>query len=94
MHISELSSEIRFQQFIKVMGTLPAICLYHLREKGKLVKGICGQVDGSIIPGILVWKSDNLLSVIFMHGSANLFITVDELWKMTRLKGKPRENKN
>jgi len=54
-HLGAVGGEIKPYQLIKVMGTSTCDMLVSpLHETGnKLVAGICGQVDGSIIPGML-----------------------------------------
>ena len=54
-HVGAVGGEIRPFQLIKVMGTSTCDMLVSPIKKGreKLVRGICGQVDGSIIPGML-----------------------------------------
>jgi L-ribulokinase len=54
-HLGAVGGEIRPYQLIKVMGTSTCDMLVTpMKEAGrKLVKGICGQVDGSIVPGML-----------------------------------------
>ena len=54
----------------KVMGTSTCDMLVVPRDEmnDKLVKGICGQVDGSIIPGMMDWKQVNLHLAMLMHG--------------------------
>ena len=54
-HLGAVGGEIRPFQLIKVMGTSTCDMLVSPFKKGgeKLVRGICGQVDGSIIPGML-----------------------------------------
>ena len=54
-HLGALGGEIKPYQLIKVMGTSTCDMLVSpMNEVGdKLVAGICGQVDGSIIPGML-----------------------------------------
>jgi L-ribulokinase len=54
-HLGAVGGEITPYQLIKVMGTSTCDMLVApLSEVGnKLVAGICGQVDGSIIPGML-----------------------------------------
>ena len=54
-HLGAIGGEISPYQLIKVMGTSTCdMLVVPLKEFGnKLVAGICGQVDGSIIPGML-----------------------------------------
>ena len=54
-HMGAVGGEIKPYQLIKIMGTSTCDMLIAPREDlGKrLVKGICGQVDGSIIPGMI-----------------------------------------
>ena len=54
-HLGAVGGEISPDQLIKVMGTSTCDMLITPIEKGgnKLVKGICGQVEGSIVPGML-----------------------------------------
>jgi L-ribulokinase len=54
-HLGAVGGEISPNQLIKVMGTSTCdMLIAPMEEVGeKLVAGICGQVDGSIIPGML-----------------------------------------
>ncbi len=54
-HLGAIGGEIKPYQLIKVMGTSTCDMLVSpMNEVGdRLVAGICGQVDGSIIPGML-----------------------------------------
>jgi L-ribulokinase len=54
-HLGAVGGEIRPYYLVKVMGTSTCDMLVSPLEKRgeKLVAGICGQVDGSIIPGML-----------------------------------------
>lgn len=54
-HLGALGAEIRPYALSKVMGTSTCdMLIAPLNEmQGKLVKGICGQVDGSIVPDML-----------------------------------------
>jgi L-ribulokinase len=54
-HLGAVGGEIKPNYLVKVMGTSTCDMLVSPLQKGreKLVAGICGQVDGSIIPGML-----------------------------------------
>jgi L-ribulokinase len=54
-HMGAIGGEISPFQLVKVMGTSTCDMLVSPIGKGgeKLVAGICGQVDGSIVPGLL-----------------------------------------
>jgi L-ribulokinase len=54
-HLGAIGGEIKPYQLVKVMGTSTCDMLVSpMKDVGdKLVAGICGQVDGSIIPGML-----------------------------------------
>jgi len=54
-HLGAVGGEIKPFQLIKVMGTSTCDMLVSSMEEvgDKLVAGICGQVDGSIIPGMI-----------------------------------------
>jgi L-ribulokinase len=54
-HLGAVGGEIKPYNLIKVMGTSTCdMLIAPLEEKGeKLVAGICGQVNGSIVPGML-----------------------------------------
>ena len=54
-HLGAVGGEIKPYQLVKVMGTSTCdMIVSPMSEAGdKLVAGICGQVDGSIIPGML-----------------------------------------
>ena len=54
-HLGAVGGEIKPYQLVKVMGTSTCdMIVAPMYEVGdKLVAGICGQVDGSIIPGML-----------------------------------------
>ena len=54
-HLGAIGGEIKPNQLVKVMGTSTCDMLIAPLEEGgeKLVAGICGQVDGSIVPGML-----------------------------------------
>lgn len=54
-HLGALGGEIKPNYLSKVMGTSTCDMLVAPMNEmeGKLIKGICGQVDGSIVPGML-----------------------------------------
>jgi L-ribulokinase len=54
-HMGAVGGQIEPYHLSKVMGTSTCDMLVAPRQdiNGKLVKGICGQVDGSIIPGMI-----------------------------------------
>ena len=54
-HLGAVGGEIKPGYMIKVMGTSTCDMMVSPSEQkdSKLIKGICGQVDGSIIPGML-----------------------------------------
>jgi len=54
-HMGAVGGQIEPYHLSKVMGTSTCDILVapHRDMDGKLVKGICGQVDGSVIPGML-----------------------------------------
>ncbi|NSW95589.1 MAG: ribulokinase [Bacteroidales bacterium] len=58
-HLGAVGGEIEPYQLVKVMGTSTCdMMVAPMNEAGdKLVAGICGQVDGSIIPGMLGLES-------------------------------------
>jgi L-ribulokinase len=54
-HLGAVGGEIKPYQLIKIMGTSTCDMLVSPKEEAgdRLVAGICGQVDGSIAPGML-----------------------------------------
>jgi L-ribulokinase len=54
-HMGAVGGQIEPYHLSKVMGTSTCDMLVAPKEniQGKLVKGICGQVDGSVIPGMI-----------------------------------------
>lgn len=54
-HAGAVGGEISPNTLVKVMGTSTCDIMVTTPEEigGKLVKGICGQVDGSVIPGLV-----------------------------------------
>jgi len=58
-HMGAVGGNIRPHQLLKVMGTSTCDVMVVPRAAGaeKLVAGICGQVDGSIIPGAIGYEA-------------------------------------
>ncbi len=54
-HMGAVGGGIKPYSLLRVMGTSTCDMLVapHDEMKGKLVRGICGQVDGSIVPGMM-----------------------------------------
>ena len=54
-HMGAVGGQIEPGHLSKVMGTSTCDMMVAPRAdlKGKLVRGICGQVDGSVIPGMI-----------------------------------------
>jgi L-ribulokinase len=54
-HMGAVGAEIRPGAFVRVIGTSTCDIMVASREdmEGKLIPGICGQVDGSVIPGMI-----------------------------------------
>lgn len=54
-HMGAVGAEIKPKTFVRVIGTstCDVMVVPHEELQGKLVAGICGQVDGSVIPGMV-----------------------------------------
>lgn len=54
-HMGAVGAEIEPYAFVRIIGTSTCDILMAPNEEigGKLIKGICGQVDGSVAPGML-----------------------------------------
>ena len=54
-HMGAVGGQIEPYHLSKVMGTSTCDMLVAPKAdlEGKLIKGICGQVDGSVIPGMI-----------------------------------------
>lgn len=58
-HMGAVGAQIRDKTFVKVIGTSCCDMVVSSREKVKdsTVEGICGQVDGSILPGLIGFEA-------------------------------------
>jgi L-ribulokinase len=54
-HFGAVGAEVTPRTFVRVIGTSTCDIMVASHEEigGKLIKGICGQVDGSVIPGMI-----------------------------------------
>jgi L-ribulokinase len=58
VHMGAVGADIKENVFIKVLGTSCCdVAVGKVQENEKLIAGICGQVDGSIIPGMLGYEA-------------------------------------
>jgi len=94
-HQGAIGGDIKPYHLIKVMGTSTCdMIVVPLEEAGdKLVAGICGQVDGSIVPGMLGLEAgQSAFGDIYAWFSKLLMWPVDEIVsKMSWLDDKTRE---
>jgi L-ribulokinase len=94
-HLGAVGGEIKPYQLVKVMGTSTCDMLVAPLETSgeKLVAGICGQVDGSIIPGMLGLEAgQSAFGDIYAWFGKLLMWPVNEIIsEMEWLDGKTRE---
>jgi L-ribulokinase len=94
-HLGAIGGEIKPYQLIKVMGTSTCDMLISpMNETGdKLVAGICGQVDGSIIPGMLGLEAGQSAfgDVYAWFGKMLLWPVAEIISKMSWLDEKTKE---
>ncbi len=94
-HLGAVGGEIKPYQLVKVMGTSTCdMIVSPMEEAGdKLVAGICGQVDGSIVPGMLGLEAgQSAFGDIYAWFSKLLLWPVNEvIAKMSWLDEKTRE---
>jgi L-ribulokinase len=58
VHMGAVGANIKEYVFVKVLGTSCCdVAVGKIQKNEKLIAGICGQVDGSIIPGMLGYEA-------------------------------------
>lgn len=58
VHMGVVGAQIKEKVFVKVVGTSCCdIAIGPKQKKEKLISGICGQVDGSVIPGMIGYEA-------------------------------------
>jgi L-ribulokinase len=94
-HSGAVGGEIKPYQLVKVMGTSTCDMIVTPMEKGgeKLVAGICGQVNGSIVPGLLGLEAGQSAfgDVYAWFGKLLMWPVTDIISKMDWLDEKNRE---
>jgi L-ribulokinase len=95
-HLGAIGGEIKPYYLSKVMGTSTCDMLIAPMDEmgGKLISGICGQVDGSIIPGMLGMEAgQSAFGDIYAWFRELLLWPVNELLKNTSLIDQNLRNK-
>lgn len=95
-HLGAIGGEIKPYYLSKVMGTSTCDMLIAPMNdmEGKLIKGICGQVDGSIIPGMLGMEAgQSAFGDIYAWFSKLLLWPVQELMGKTNMVDEATKNK-
>lgn len=95
-HLGAIGGEIKPYYLSKVMGTSTCDMLIAPMSdmEGKLINGICGQVDGSIIPGMLGMEAgQSAFGDIYAWFSKLLLWPVQELMGKTNMVDEATKNK-
>ncbi len=95
-HLGAIGGEIKPYYLSKVMGTSTCDMLIAPMNdmEGKLINGICGQVDGSIIPGMLGMEAgQSAFGDIYAWFSKLLLWPVQELMGKTNMVDEATKNK-
>jgi len=94
-HLGAVGGEIKPYQLVKVMGTSTCdMLITTMEETGeKLVAGICGQVNGSIVPGMLGLEAGQSAfgDIYAWFGKLLMWPVTDIISKMTWLDEKTKD---